>query len=64
MRLPGPTMVKVIHDYYAYLAAQQVELSTTPAAAEWRQLRDAKVAKDNEQTVEDLTTRAQKLMGQ
>jgi hypothetical protein len=64
MTLPGPRMVRVIHDYYAALAGQQVEMSTTPAAAEWRQLRDANVAKQNEQTIEQQTTRAQRLMGQ
>jgi hypothetical protein len=39
-------------------------MSTTPAAAEWRKLRDAKVAKQNEQSIEELTGRAQSLMGQ
>jgi hypothetical protein len=64
MALPGPRMVKVLHEYYDHLAQNQVEMSTTPAAAEWRQLRDAKVAKQNEQSIEELTRRAQSLVGQ
>jgi hypothetical protein len=39
-------------------------MSNSPAAAEWRQLRDANVAKQNEQTIEQLTGRAQRLVGQ
>jgi L-ascorbate metabolism protein UlaG (beta-lactamase superfamily) len=64
MKLPGPTMVRVLHDYYDHLAQHQVEMSTSPAAAKWRQLRDASVAKQNEQTIESLTTRAQGMFGQ
>jgi hypothetical protein len=64
MKLPGPTMVRVLHNYYDHLAQHQVEMSNSPAAAEWRQLRDASVAKQNEQSIEQLTTRAQGLMGQ
>ncbi len=64
MKLPGPTMVKVLHDYYASLAAHKVEMSSSPAAAEWRQMRDAKVAKENEQAIEQMTGRAQGLIGQ
>ena len=64
MKLPGPTMVKVLHDYYASLAAHKVEMSSSPAAAEWRQMRDAKAAKENEQAIEQLTGRGQSLIGQ
>jgi hypothetical protein len=64
MALPGPTMVRRLHEYYDHLAQHQVEMSKSPAAAEWRQLRDAKVAKQNEQSIEKLTTRAQSLVGQ
>jgi hypothetical protein len=64
MKLPGPTMVKVLHQYYDHLAKGQVEMSTTRAAQEWRQLRDAMVAKDNEQSIEELTGKAQSMIGQ
>ena len=64
MALPGPRMVKLLHEYYDHLAQNQVEMSNSPAAAEWRQLRDANVAKQNEQSIEQLTTKAQGLMGQ
>jgi hypothetical protein len=64
MKLPGPTMVKVLHEYYDHLAQNKVEMSNSPAAAEWRQLRDANVAKQNEQSVEADTTRAGSLIGQ
>jgi hypothetical protein len=57
-------MVKVLHEYYDHLAQNKVEMSNSPAAAEWRQLRDANVAKQNEQTIEQLTGRAQRLVGQ
>lgn len=64
MKLPGPTMVRVLHEYYDHLAQNQVEMSTSPAAQDWRQLRDAKVAKDNEQFIEKMTDRAQGMIGQ
>jgi hypothetical protein len=57
-------MVKVLHEYYDHLAQHQVEMSDSAAAAEWRRLRDANGAKQNEQSIEQLTTRAQSLMGQ
>ena len=53
MELPGPRAVKILHDYYAQLAAEQVELSPVPAAAEWRRQRDAK----NQLTTPDMVER-------
>jgi len=64
MTLPGPTMVRRLHEYYDHLAQHQVEMSNSAAAAEWRRLRDANVAKQNEQSIQELTTRAKGLMGQ
>jgi len=64
MKLPGPTMVKLLHDYYGSLAAHRIETSNSPAAAEWRKQRDATVAKQSKQAIEQLTGRAQGLIGQ
>ena len=41
LQQPGPRAVKLLHDYYAQLATEKVELSPSQPAQEWRQQRDA-----------------------
>ena len=64
MQLPGPRMVNLLHAYYASLTKREIEASTSEAAAEWRALRDAKVAKDSLFNVRQTVNDAQRMVGQ
>jgi hypothetical protein len=51
-----------LHDYYAQLAAEKVELSTSPAAAEWRKERDARNAVTTPDSVERDATALEQMI--
>jgi hypothetical protein len=60
-QLPGPKMVMLLHDYYDALAQRKIEVSNSPAAAQWRKRRDAAIAAENEQDVEALVNRGEQM---
>lgn len=62
LELPGPRAIKILHDYYAQLAAEKVELSTSPAAAEWRKERDARNAVTTPDSVERDATALEQMI--
>lgn len=43
LKRPGAKVVRLLHEYYGALAADQVEVSDSEAAANWRELRQARL---------------------
>ncbi|QNG26092.1 hypothetical protein [Synechococcus sp. HK01-R] len=62
LELPGPRAVKILHDYYAQLATEKVELSQSPGAAQWRQERDARNALTTPDQVERDATELERMV--
>jgi hypothetical protein len=59
MKRPGAKVIRLLHEYYGDLAADQVELSASQPAADWRALRQAKL--EQQGTPQELRSTAKDL---